>query len=164
MRSRAMSSFILGGLIAFVVCGPAVAGQKPFGYLENVLVYPGTIPMTAKLDTGADNTAIHAINIVHKKRDGKPWVSFDVVTKTGETRHFEKPVVRTAKIKRRAGQAEQRPVVQFEICLGAQKRATNVSLVDRGHFDYYLLIGRSFMAGYALVDSAAKFTTEPNCR
>ncbi len=153
-----------GVLIALGIADNAAAETPTFGYLERVTIYPGPISIEAKLDTGADNSAIHATNIKLGLRDGKQWVSFEVVTKANAIRRFEKPVVRIARIKQRSGPPQERPVVLFEICLGALKRAVNVSLVDREHFDYRLLIGRSFLAGHALVDSGAEFTTEPNCR
>jgi hypothetical protein len=153
----------LGVVIALGIADHAVAETPTFGYLERVMIYPGPVTMAAKLDTGADNSAIHATNIKVGLRDGKQWVSFDVVTKDNIIQHFEKPVVRIARIKQLSGPAQERPVVMFEICLGAIKRSVNVSLVNRDGFDHRLLIGRSFLAGHALVDSGAAFTTEPQC-
>ncbi len=155
---------ILVVLMVFGIADNAVAETPTFGYLERVMIYPGPVAMEAKLDTGADNSAIHATNIKLGLRDGKQWVSFDVVTKSNVIGHFEKPVVRIARIKQLSGPAQARPLVLFEMCLGALKRSVNISLVNRNGFDHRLLIGWSFLAGYALVDSGAKFTTEPDCQ
>ncbi len=119
--------------------------------------------MQAKLDTGADNSAIHAVNIVREVRNGLDWVVFDVVTKAGVTKRFERPVVRDAQIKRPSSPPQERPVIMLEICLGTIKRKVEVGLVDRGDFDFKILIGRSFLKSHALVDSGTKFSTEPNC-
>ena len=119
--------------------------------------------MEAKLDTGADNSAIHALNITQKRRNGENWVSFDVITKTGRLQRFEKPVVRIAHIKRRSGPAEKRPVVMLTICLGTIKRDVEVGLVNREHFNFRFLVGRSFLKGFAVVDSAKEFSTLPDC-
>ena len=154
----------LGVLITLGVTDNAHADKTTFGYLERVMVYPGPIKIEAKLDTGADNTSIHATNIKIGTKGGKQSVSFDVVTKTNVVQHFEKPVVRIARIKQHSGKPQERPVVSFEICLGSIKRSVDVSLVDRSRFEYHLLIGRSFLAGHALVVSGSAFTTEPACR
>ena len=155
---------LLLALTLLSIADNAIADTPTFGYLERVMIYPGPFAMEAKLDTGADNSSIHATNIKLGLRGGKQWVSFDLVAKANVIGHFEKPVVRIARIKQLSGPAQARPVVLFEMCLGALKRSVNVSLVNRNGFDHRLLIGRSFLAGYALVDSGAKFTTEPDCQ
>lgn len=164
MRVRLKLLLTLVVLIVLGIADNAVAEPPTFGYLERVMIYPGPVAMEAKLDTGADNSAIHATNIKLSLRDGKQWVSFDVVTNANVIRHFEKPVVRIARIKQLSGPAQARPVVLFEMCLGAVKRSVNVNLVNRDGFDHRLLIGRSFLAGHALLDSGAEFTTEPTCQ
>ncbi len=153
----------LGVLITLGIADNAHADKTTFGYLERVVIYPGSILMEAKLDTGADNTSIHATNIKLGTRGGKQWVSFDVVSKANVTQHFEKPVVRIARIKHRSGPPQERPVVSFEICLGSLKRPVDVNLVNRDRFEYHILVGRSFLAGHVLVDSGVEFTTEPAC-
>lgn len=156
--------FALGALIILGIADNAVADTPTFGYLERVTIYPGPISIEAKLDTGADNSSIHATNIKLGLQGGKQWVSFDVATKANVIQHFDKSVIRIARIKQRSGPPQERPVVSFEICLGSIKRSVEINLVNRDRFDYRLLIGRSFLAGYALVDSGAEFTTEPSCR
>ena len=99
MRVRLKFLLTLVVLIVLGIADNAVAETPTFGYLERVMIYPGPVAMEAKLDTGADNSAIHATNIKLGLRDGKQWVSFNVVTKADVIRSFEKPVVRIARIK-----------------------------------------------------------------
>lgn len=164
MTRRLRLLLVFGVIITLGVTEMAVADTPTFGYLERVMIYPGPTAIEAKLDTGADNSSIHATNIKLGLRGGKQWVSFDVVTKANVMQHFEKPVIRIARIKQRSGPPQERPVVSFEICLGSIKRSVEINLVNRDRFEYRLLIGRSFLAGYVLVDSGAEFTTEPVCR
>lgn len=164
MRIRLRSLLVFCAFISPGFATDAFSDMATFGYLERVMVYPGPISIEAKLDTGADNSSIHATNIKLELRKGKQWASFDVITKASVIQHFEKPVVRIARIKQRSGPPQERPVVSFEICLGSLKRSVDVNLVNRDRFDYRLLVGRSFLAGHVLVDSGAEFTTEPSCR
>lgn len=163
MSRRLRLLLVFGALITLGVAEITVADTPTFGYLERAMIYPGPIAIKAKLDTGADNSSIHATNIKLGLQDGKQWVSFDVVTKTNVIQHFEKPVIRIARIKQRTGPPQERPVVSLEICLGSIKRSVDVNLENRERFEYRLLVGRSFLAGHALVDSGAEFTTEPAC-
>jgi len=46
------------------------------GWLEKVVILPYKIELTAKLDSGADRSSIHARNIEIFEKDGAKWVSF----------------------------------------------------------------------------------------
>jgi hypothetical protein len=124
---------------------------------------PSRFPIKAKLDTGADNSSIHAQVTAEFERNGKPWIAFDVESVDGRKIGFERQVIRTVRIKRHAGESQRRPVVRLTFCVGDIARDVEVNLVNRAKLKYNLLIGRSFMAGQLLVDSALKFTTEPTC-
>ena len=56
------------------------------------------------------------------------------------------------------GGFQQRLVIELEISLGEIKKLTKVNLVDRSHFNYQLLIGRSFLKPHFLVDSSKTYT------
>ena len=76
---------------------------------------------------------------------------------------MERPVVRTVRIKRHAGRSLERPVVLLSICVGSVHKEVEVNLVDRSRFQYPLLLGRSFLEGDLLVDSARRYTLAPAC-
>lgn len=141
------------------------AGTLPasVGFLENALIMPHGFLLKAKLDTGADNSSVHAEIIERYTRDGKPWIIFDVESVDGREVRLTLPVFRTTRIKRHAGKPQTRPVVIMIICVGSVKRQVQVNLVDRSRLKYNLLIGRSFMSGYMTVDPAKRFTMEPSC-
>jgi hypothetical protein len=75
----------------------------------------------------------------------------------------EKQVRRTALIKRHGGKNQRRAVIRLGICLGSTYMEEDVNLTDRTHFDYQMLVGRSFLAGNAIIDPSLTYTTEPNC-
>ncbi|MFT5487544.1 MAG: hypothetical protein ACI9MU_002463, partial [Alphaproteobacteria bacterium] len=72
-------------------------------------------------------------------------------------------VVRVARIKHKNGSSIKRPVILVAICLGGIRKMTEVTLTNRQKFSVPILIGRSFLAGMALVDSSKKYTTDPRC-
>jgi hypothetical protein len=73
-------------------------------------------------------------------------------------------VRRSAFIKRHAGKSVERAVVRLGLCLGSHYMEEEVSLVAREKFSHQMLVGRSFLAGNVLVDSAVNYTVEPNCQ
>jgi len=139
------------------------ADQPVFGYLEEVLVYPGAFPLLAKLDTGADHSSINARILRQETKKGQVWLTFEVTNLSGAVATFEKRVRRVARVRRHSGVSSLRQVVMMEICLGTIRREVQVNLVDRTNLSFNMLIGRSFLAGHAIVDAAASFTSKPRC-
>ena len=142
---------------------PAQGIKKIMGVAEHALISPEQIRMRAKLDSGAKTTSLHAPQITHFMRTGKQMVRFTVKGEKGGPVKFEKEVVRTAKIKRHTGSQMERPVILFGICLGRVYRKVEVNLVDRGRFQFPLLIGRNFMAGHIIIDPELTYTAKPDC-
>lgn len=142
----------------------AVADTKPVvGLVEKVRIYPGDLILSAKVDTGADNSSLHAPEVTRFNRADEKWVRFEVVDEDGHSVTLERKIVRIARIKRPQGRRQRRPVVMLGICLGNIYRQVQVTLVDRGRLRYPMLIGRSFMQDALLVDPSLRFTVEPRC-
>jgi hypothetical protein len=135
-----------------------------FGWVERVELLDGKFSMKAKLDSGAANSSLDATDIERFRSDGERWVRFTVTDpETDERVTLEKPLVRNVRIVRHSGDHQRRPVVELPICIGDQRRVVEVNLIDRSNFIYPLLLGRSALAGYALIDSGAKFLFSPQC-
>lgn len=128
------------------------------GWLESVYLRPWNLRVTAKLDTGAKTSSLHADHIDHFSKEGEEWVRF-TLTATEENKSIvvERPVVRTAYIKERMARSSRREVVKLGLCKNGRVYETEVTLVDRSNFNYPLLLGRSFLEGIALVDAGATF-------
>jgi hypothetical protein len=159
------SSALLAGLLgALMVALPAVAGEKKVvGWIEKVRLSPGNFVVHAKLDTGAEYCSLDAANLTEFERQGAPWVRFDLTERDGRKITLERPLLRTATIKRHYGESQKRPVVKLGVCLGKIYQETEVNLVDRAGFQYRMLIGRKFMEGAVIIDPAARYTGEPEC-
>ncbi len=128
------------------------------GWLETVFLRPMNLHATAKLDTGAKTSSVHASKIEHFNRDGAPWVRFEFIASKGkEATKIERPLVRKAVIKERLSRSSTREVVLLTICKNGKEYETEFTLNDRSNFNYPMLLGRSFLAGIALVDSSETF-------
>lgn len=130
-----------------------------FGWLEHArLAKAHEHYFRVKLDPGAKTSSLHATNIKRFKRKGKRMVRFtfeeeDRVTGKKFKLEFEKPLVRTVKIKRHRGKSMVRPVVKVEFYFGEQLYEAQFTLTDRSRFHYPMLLGRRFLKDVALVDS-----------
>lgn len=154
--------------VLLLLSGPAPAvaqqGKLIFGWVEEVVVSQSVFTMHAKLDTGADTSSLDAQDIERFERDGEPWVRFTLSgEEPGQTTTLERPLVRDVLIKRHRGPSQRRPVVTVPICLGPFLMEIEVSLIDRSHFNYPVLIGRAAMEGVAVVDSERALTHDPEC-
>lgn len=159
LRLAGISRVIAGGLIFLVGLVPAVAGQQYiYGWLEEVKLKEAGVVMEAKLDTGADNSSVHAPDAESFEKDGKTWVRFTLQGIDGKPVEKTLPLVRQTSIRRHGREPAIRYVVRMTLQIGEVDREVEVNLADRENFDYPLLIGRSFLEGRILVDSARAFT------
>ena len=157
---------LLAGLLGVLVMAlPAAAGEKKvMGWIEKVRLYPGNFVVHAKLDSGAEYCSLDAANLTEFDRNGEPWVRFDLTERDGQKITIERPLLRTATIKRHYLKAQKRPVIKLGVCLGNLYKETEVNLVNRTGFQYRMLIGRKFMEGAVIIDPSAKYTVEPECK
>ena len=133
------------------------------GYLEAAVVLPAGLPMTAKMDTGAETSSIHALDIQLYTVDGESWVRFTV--NVGDREEvFRSRVQRIVRIRRAGVTVIERPVVHLGICIAGYYKNAEVNLTDRTGMNQQLLIGRKFMAsGELVIDSGATFAAKPDC-
>lgn len=128
------------------------------GAVETVRVDPPGIQLDARIDTGATTSSIHADDKQEFERDGRRWVRFSLSDVSDEElRHIELPVERTVLIKRHNAESARRYVVRMWVTLGDIREQIEVTLADRGDFEYPLLIGRNFLTDTALVDVSRQY-------
>jgi hypothetical protein len=140
------------------------AKQVRIGWLEEVLVNGSKYPILAKIDTGADNSSINAKDVTLFKKEGKKWVKFSVINRYGQDTHIERPIRKTTRVKTKDGKYQRRQVIEIDICIHAIKKRVIVNLVDRSHFKYQMLIGRSFLRPEFLVDANEELLHKPDCK
>jgi hypothetical protein len=163
-RMNALKTAILAASFIGIFSSANAADPLPqFGYLEKVKVGPDALPMRAKLDTGADTSSLGYQQMERFRKDGADWVMVTVSNADGNSFSTVRKILRVASIKRKNGPSVERPVILINICLGGIRKLTEVTIANRTTFSVPVLIGRSFLAGAAVVDSAREYTTEPSC-
>lgn len=145
----------IAALMAFAYPATAKEQLHILGWLEHARISGINMKMDAKLDTGAKTSAIDAdiltdLNITEEEEDPGSVV-FRLRNEDGEERTLELDVVRIIAIKERSGGTERRPVVEMKLCVAGIKTKGEVSLTDRGHFNYPLLVGRDMMERAGIV-------------
>ncbi|MCP5536620.1 MAG: ATP-dependent zinc protease [Akkermansiaceae bacterium] len=112
--------------------------------------------VTAKVDTGAYTSSLHAENMEVFERDGCEWVKFVTYTHHGDTVECEAPLVQRKKIKSSSGRGRKRLIVRTEAKLsGGFSWEVLLSLADRSVMKCPLLLGRRALSGYFVVDTQA---------
>jgi len=97
-------------LLAAPVAMPALAAElSVVGWVERVVINPGSLSLRAKLDTGAKTSSLNAADMTFVTRDGRRWVRFQITNGNGHIVKFERPVVRQAKLRRTGADSETRP-------------------------------------------------------
>lgn len=155
------------------VCAEAESTSQPslstptrqklvMGWLESIFIKPWNRRLTAKLDTGAKTSSLHASQIEHFTKDGDDWVRFnlgDLEDTKSPPILVERPLVRTVNIKCKGEdcQPSKRDVVALTVCKNGKDYLAEFNLVDRSNFNYPVLLGRSFLKQVALVDAEMTF-------
>lgn len=153
-KPKATACVSSGPLMPASLRNKIVLGEAEIVYLE-----PADIKMQARIDTGATTSSLHAENIERFERDGERWVRFQTRRKEGEEPiPMELPVTRRLKIKTTNESQDSRPVVEVNVRIGKHTERIEVSLVDRLHYEFPLLIGRNFLKGIAVVDVSRAYT------
>jgi len=130
-------------------------GKFLLGAEENVYIDEVKANFNTRIDTGAESSSLDSRNIILFERNGKQWVRFDVFTEGVEApaQTFESKVERFVRIKQDADEKnDRRPVIHAHLKIGKYKAETDLNLVDRGHLEFPLLLGRKFMQDIAVVD------------
>ncbi len=118
----------------------------------------GLSAITAKIDTGARTSALHATHVELVERDGLQLVRFRIDLGHGhETALCETRQVTRKRITSSNGLAEDRLVITTRLELGGMSFAAQFSLTDRSSMIHPVLIGRIALRRRFVVDPARSF-------
>lgn len=154
---------------------PAPKDQKKkviVGWLEKAYLPEYDFALRAKMDTGAKNSSLHAVDLGYVPVEGKPpqsRVRFKTEDANGDMRIIEADVVRIVSIKKSVQTSsipivEARVEIELNVCLSDIVKRIRVNLTDRAGMNYRMLLGRSALEGDFLVDVSRKFTAGSLCR
>lgn len=114
----------------------------------------------AKIDTGAQSSALHAYQLTEFTRDGVQWVKFSIHPwqRTDRDPHeIELPVVDVRMVRSSSGHVEQRFVVHIPLTLVGQDITAAVTLTNRDEMGFRMLIGREALKQGFVVDPSASY-------
>ena len=117
----------------------------------------GVHGLPAKVDTGARTSALH-VERVEELPGGR--VSFDVRLSPSEPKkcvRVNAVVRRRGRVRVASGAEKWRLFVVARVRLGEVTRSIEIGLVDRRRMLYRMLLGRSALAGFFVVDPSARF-------
>jgi len=134
------------------------------GYAETITLLDSGIEVNALMDSGANTSSMHALDIESFKRgdEDEEWVRF-VFESGDQSITIEQPVTRYTRIIQHSGERDRRPVIELDFCLAGKIHRTEFNLTDRSELTYPVLLGRRFLADAVLIDSAASKTLSPDC-
>ncbi len=118
-------------------------------------------PIKAKVDTGARTSALHADHVtIVRRRGGKQVVRFTVMpTQRTSVGAFvaTAALVGMRRVRSSSGHLESRPVISTAIEIGARRWPIELTLTDRDHMGFRMLLGREAMRKRLLVDPTRSY-------
>lgn len=122
------------------------------GEIEDVRIDPPGFVMTARIDTGAESSSMHAEGITEFERDGDAWVRFKVTSDELDTT-IERPVEKYVRVFQQSDKkGSRRPVVMLRVMVGTIQESFEFTLADRSHLAHRMILGRNFLTDLAVVD------------
>ncbi len=154
--------------VAMSADSPAPEGLREAGWLQSIRLEPYRVRVTAKLDTGAKSSAIHATDIERFERGGVERVRFslfqDHTKQAGDKLTYDLPIAGKVRIKRSPGKPlQERVTVRLSFCIAGEVMDAEFSLDNRANLNYPVLLGREFLREHFLVNSAETFMLPFDC-
>lgn len=116
--------------------------------------------MKAKIDTGAQTSALHTTDVVEFERDGEDWVRFTVhpwQRNDLDAETVELPVHDRRSVRSSSGHSEARLVVAMDLVLAGRTVRAEVTLTSRHEMVFRMLVGREVLRHGYVVDSGASY-------
>lgn len=127
----------------------------------------GVLEVKAKVDTGADNSSLHAFNIVRYIDNGVELVRFAIHPRQRKRRpsiDCVAQVVGERKVKNPGGRSEIRPVIRTKLIVAGEELDALVNLTTRDEMTFRMLLGRRTVRQHFLVDPGRSYLGERPAR
>lgn len=126
------------------------------GWKEYCALPQFKIPLiSAKIDTGADTSCLHAFELEPFTERGQLFLNFKTHPKRFNDEKIKictAPVIDYRLVRSSNGDHEQRYVIATQIIIGNAPFLTELTLSNRSELNFRMLLGRAFLSGNALVD------------
>lgn len=123
----------------------------------------GVTEIKAKVDTGADNSSLHAFNLERFEQDGVEMVRFEIHPRQRKRKpsiECVAPVALERKVKNPGGRSELRPVIRTTLIIAAQEVEALVNLTTRDEMTFRMLLGRRTVRNHFVVDPGRSYVGE----
>lgn len=143
-------------------CGPVSDSKaKTIGWREWVsLPDLGVTEVKAKVDTGADNSSLHAFDLERFVENGVEMVRFEIHPRQRKRRPSITCVAEVAgerKVKNPGGRSELRPVIRTTLVVAGEEFEALVNLTTRDEMTFRMLLGRRTVRQHFLVDPGRSY-------
>ncbi len=121
-----------------------------------------SIPIEAKIDTGARTSALHAHSLDIVSLDGVEHASFELhpfVDSETSTPCVMVPIVEHRVVTSSNGARELRPVIRVAMELAGRRQSILLTLTNRDQMGFAMLVGRSALGRKFLIDPSQKHLT-----
>lgn len=115
----------------------------------------GIPAIRAKIDTGAQTSAIHAEHITTFERDGEEWVRFTVRPisfRRKLKRVCEAPLIGKRTVISSNGHKQKRYVISTTLKMGGSKWQIELTLARRETMTFRMLLGRQALASQVMIE------------
>lgn len=123
----------------------------------------GVTEIKAKVDTGADNSSLHAFNLERFEENGVDMVRFEVHPRQRKKRPSIVCVAAVSgerKVKNSGGRSELRPVIRTRLVVAGEELEALVNLTTRDEMTFRMLLGRRTVRKQFIVDPARSYVGE----
>lgn len=120
----------------------------------------GVDEIKAKVDTGADNSSLHAFDIERFSRNGVSMVRFEIHPRQRKRRPSipcEAEVVGEKKVKNPGGRTEIRPIIMTRLVVAGKEIEARVNLTTRDEMTFRMLLGRRTIRHNFLIDPGRSY-------
>jgi len=120
----------------------------------------GVVDLQMRVDTGAKTSSMHVDNISRFKKNGKPWVKFDIhpdFYNVNSVIECQSLIHDVRTVKSSNGESQKRYVINTLIKLGRLSWPIEITLTDRSDMSNLMLLGREGMGDRILVDPSQSF-------
>ena len=120
----------------------------------------GVTEIKAKVDTGADNSSLHACNIERFTENGVPMVRYEIHPRQRKSKpaiSCVSEVVKERKVKNPGGRSEMRPVIKTRIIVAGVELSALINLTTRDEMTFRMLLGRRTVRQKFVIDPGRSY-------
>ncbi len=132
-----------------------IIGSKELIYLPEIR----KSPLLARVDTGAQTSALHCYSVNVEKNKGVEVLCVRFMQNSRKVVRFQKFTRR--KVKSSNGQVQQRYAVRLPMIFGDKTYMTTFTLTNRADMKHAALLGRKFLRNRFIVDVSENHLINP---